>query len=219
MQLQYFLLGGLAYHGYRYLRDWSVPHAVKRASAIGVWIFAFVMIYRGYAILQDNPNSRQLRLLLVFAATLPFVFYLTRNWRWDNRVGDYSYPIYVFHYTVSIGVSPWWTEGKRRGVYTLLSPSPSARVFLYVVDRPLQRLRRRIASRAGVKGPTVLNAPEPSPSLQRPRQRDGVLHRAVDEHRRARQAGAHRRVQEARGSSPRSGSKSQQPRHRLADLA
>jgi peptidoglycan/LPS O-acetylase OafA/YrhL len=163
MQLQYFLLGGLAYHGFRYLRAWAIPHRVKCALAIPVWILAILMIWRGYSVMAGKDLREFNYFYVAFAATLPFTFYLTKDWHWDHRVGDYSYPIYLFHFAVvalSIALVP---DTEWRGELALVMTLAICTVFLFTVDRPLQNLRRRIAARSGVRGPGVLNEPATAP--------------------------------------------------------
>jgi peptidoglycan/LPS O-acetylase OafA/YrhL len=164
MQLQYFLLGGLAYHGFRYLRAWSIPHAVKRAVAIPVWILAIVMIIRGYPLVAGEELRTFQFFYVAFAATLPFAFYLSKDWHWDHRVGDYSYPIYLFHFAVAAAVFSVAPDTESYGEVVLVLTLVVCTVFLFTVDRPLQNLRRRIARRAGVSGPAVLNEPATVPA-------------------------------------------------------
>ncbi len=36
----------------------------------------------------------------ILAATLPTLFHLTRDWKWDRWIGDLSFPLYLVHWEV-----------------------------------------------------------------------------------------------------------------------
>jgi peptidoglycan/LPS O-acetylase OafA/YrhL len=129
-----------------------------------VWILAFLMILRGYPLLMGEEFRTFHFFYIAFAATLPFAFYLTKDWHWDHRIGDYSYPIYLFHFAVTALVIALGTDIEWRGEIVFVVTVVVCTVFLFTVDRPLQNLRRRIARRAGVKGPAVLNEPTTVPA-------------------------------------------------------
>lgn len=149
LQLKYFLLGGLAYHGYRYLRDWQVPDRTKIRVSAPMWVVAMILIYSGHKLFGQDSMATQSWFFVGFAVTLPFVFYLTRNWRWDSKVGDYSYPVYLFHFAVNALLVAAFDLGDWQGEVVLLTTVAVCSAFLFTIDRPLQRLRRRIAHRAG----------------------------------------------------------------------
>ncbi len=81
------------------------------------------------------------------------MFYLTKNWRWDSRIGEYSYPIYVFHYAVAAlleaRTAPWVGEA------VLVITLAICTVYIHVIDRPVQRIRSRIARRQPGEAPDL----------------------------------------------------------------
>jgi peptidoglycan/LPS O-acetylase OafA/YrhL len=147
MQFQYFLLGAVGYHVYRWLRGWSAPEQLKRALGLICMLFAIVMIFRAYDTLQGSQRRTYDIFYLLFAATVPFMFYLTKNWKWDSRIGEYSYPIYLFHFTVN---AIFWKSGDAnwRGEVVLLITIGICTLYIYLVDRPVQRFRARLVSRS-----------------------------------------------------------------------
>lgn len=146
MQLVYFLLGALGYHGYRGLRRWQVSLKLKRRLSATLTIGAVLIIVFGLDLLQGRERPAYDFYYLAFAFTVPFQFFLTRDWRFDKLVGEYSYPIYVFHFGVnalfySYGDANW------RGEVVLLTTIAVSALYIHTIDRPVQRLRARLARR------------------------------------------------------------------------
>jgi peptidoglycan/LPS O-acetylase OafA/YrhL len=154
MMLGYFLLGALAYHGFRWWRDAKFPEPVKKWISAVVWVAGLALIFNGLALLQLRARGDYDLYFIAIAAVLPFAFYLTKDWKWDSRVGDYSYPIYVFHFVIAslvAGFGAVWQPG----LWVLVITVATSTVFLRLVDAPVQRVRRRIAARG--------RAPSPAP--------------------------------------------------------
>lgn len=99
MTLCVFLLGAGAYHIGKALEG-RLP---LRRAGIG-----FMAFFVGFSLWSLYAEGRILYtsdydtlgfwvVYLVFAAALPCVFALSRNWRWDRLIGDLSYPVYLVH--------------------------------------------------------------------------------------------------------------------------
>ncbi len=154
MQLQYFLLGSLAFHGYRALRAWAAPERIKRGLSAAFTLLAVAMIFKGLDVLHNSLRSTYDLFYVLFAATVPFMFYLSKDWKWDSRIGEYSYPIYVFHYAVAAllwkhATAPWVGEA------VLVITLAICTVYIHVIDRPVQRIRSRIARRQPGEAPDL----------------------------------------------------------------
>ena len=146
MQLHYFLLGMIAYYGYAELRDWQIRESTKRALSVGMCFLALIMIFKGLDLLRPEDRRTYDLFYVAFAATVPFQFWLTKSWRWDRLAGEYSYPIYVFHFVVNI----LWMEvmGERfHGEGVLVATLVVATLYIRLVDDRVQRIRSRIADR------------------------------------------------------------------------
>ncbi|HWT94988.1 MAG TPA: acyltransferase [Solirubrobacteraceae bacterium] len=147
MQLCYFLLGALGYHGYRWLRDAPYAERDKRRAALAMSGLALGVILVGSAVLPGRIRPVFDLFYLTFAATVPFLFFLTRRWKLDQRIGEYSYPIYIFHFAIAAVVSELAIGGWTGEVVLVVTVVVST-VYLRLVDEPVQRLRGRLASRA-----------------------------------------------------------------------
>ncbi len=77
------------------------------------------------------------------------LFKLTASWKWDRRVGELSYPVYLVHLAVLWAVK--WTAarwGLEWSSGVVLAISLGLAVVLYLlVDRPCDLFRRRFAER------------------------------------------------------------------------
>jgi len=147
MMLAYFLLGTVAYHGYRVWRDASFSPAVKRGVSALMLLLGITLIFTGHVLLEDATREAYDLFYLAIAVVLPFAFHLTSDWRWDSRVGDYSYPIYLFHFVLASLMVALGVPSTSTGPWVLVATIAVCTVFLQLVDKPLQRVRRRIAAR------------------------------------------------------------------------
>jgi peptidoglycan/LPS O-acetylase OafA/YrhL len=148
LDLVYFLFGALAYHGYRTWRAAGIRESRKRWISGIMLIVGIVMVFAGAGVLRTLPNDDYNYFYLGMAVVLPFAFYLTKDSKWDSRVGDYSYLIYVFHFGVSALLVAVGITLSSLGLWVLIVTVAISTVFLRYVDAPLQRVRRRIAARS-----------------------------------------------------------------------
>jgi peptidoglycan/LPS O-acetylase OafA/YrhL len=89
--------------------------------------------------------------LFIFAALLPYVFNLTRSWRFDRFLADMSFPLYLAHWTVG-GMSIYIrdrflpTPPEYRGILPAIASIAAAALLVIFVERPVERWRQsRIA--------------------------------------------------------------------------
>ena len=109
---------------------------------------ALVLVFAGLDALEDHPRRDYDLFYIAFATTVPFQFFLTRKSRLDQKIGEYSYPIYVFHFAIAAVATQHVTEDWRGEVVLAATLALSA-LYLTFIDRPVQRLRARIAERSG----------------------------------------------------------------------
>ncbi len=141
LQLPYFLLGILAYTG---LGQAAVLRPSARAAAVPVLAVA-ALTFCGWPVI-GKPGGY----VYLFCAwlLLPALFHVSRRSGWDRWVGELSYPIYLLHVPVK------WVLLAARGVQTKDSADVSglalvaatlaaAGIMVAVIDRPLERFRRR----------------------------------------------------------------------------
>jgi peptidoglycan/LPS O-acetylase OafA/YrhL len=108
------------------------------------------------------PTLRDAATLLVFAALLPLSFLFQTEHRWDRKVGEMSYPIYICHALVILlfdhlaagftRLHPGWS------VFLILLASVAFGMLLdRTIGRRVERMRRRIKAH----DPTTILPPAP----------------------------------------------------------
>lgn len=124
--LVFFLAGVLAWKsGVR------MPDRMPTAARAALWSGLLVLI-----LLWPGHGERdELLAVGVLAACLPAVFALARDWAWDRRIGDLSYPLYLCHWPV-IAVTPGLPVVAQAALGLLL-----AAALHLTVGRAVERLR------------------------------------------------------------------------------
>jgi peptidoglycan/LPS O-acetylase OafA/YrhL len=85
-------------------------------------------------------------LLGTLVLALPFVFSFFEERRWDRRLGEYSYPIYVGHFlAIALATYPAHWKGNTQDKLMLLGLTILVTLALrHGVEKPLEPLRRRL---------------------------------------------------------------------------
>jgi peptidoglycan/LPS O-acetylase OafA/YrhL len=98
--------------------------------------------------------------LFVFAALIPYVFNLTRSWRFDRFLADMSFPLYLAHWpvgSISIYIRDRFLlpPPEYRGLVPAIASIAAAALLVIFVERPVERWRQsRIApAKAGPPAP------------------------------------------------------------------
>jgi peptidoglycan/LPS O-acetylase OafA/YrhL len=87
--------------------------------------------------------------LFIFAALLPYVFVLTRSWKFDRFLADMSFPLYLAHWPVWLMVRdrvpvPW---PDYPGIVPAVASVAAAALLVIFSEWPIERWRQaRIAS-------------------------------------------------------------------------
>jgi len=132
-ELSYFLMGVLAYRAYGLLKARQLPMPLCAGmAACGLAAYAWV---------QAAPPVWECYPLL--AASIPFLFLLTRNSRLDRLVGELSYPVYITHMLV-LGCVRQFTGWGTELPGLVITLALSSLLFL-LVDRPLDLWREALA--------------------------------------------------------------------------
>jgi peptidoglycan/LPS O-acetylase OafA/YrhL len=154
---RYFLLGVLSHRIYAGLPESFRAGRIAAAGPIlplllgGAAILALCWLAFGYGFVRAFEHQGYAELYLAMflmygtlALLLPFLFILGNRFRADRWLGEYSYPIYLFHYPIAKwaeGAMPSWSIGLATVVLTL----GVCTVFIVLLDRPLQGVRARVA--------------------------------------------------------------------------
>ena len=88
-QLVFFLAGNLSYRGYKMIQDIEI----KKFYLFGIlMILILVMLFFKLTYLK-----KALLYFMLFVCALPFIFKYTKRLKFDNMVGELSYPVYISH--------------------------------------------------------------------------------------------------------------------------
>ena len=155
--LALFLAGNLGYRFYAFYGDTiaSLRHLryFPFIAVVALLLFSEILL-PGYAPQEKVP------LYIGVTLALPFIFSLTRSWAWDRRIGDLSYPVYIFH-ILGLRLYMTWVTGPFSIVdlicYFAFVVACSA-LMLVLIERPMEAIRVRFRDHDYVT-PTV-RAPE-----------------------------------------------------------
>ena len=147
--LVFFLMGSLAYRLLPVVRAWRLPPAFG-FFALPILVIYCVSIPKGEDVFTNRPDAFGLYLLTMLA--LPFLFEASKNARWDRLIGDLSYPVYAVQLLVGRAMVGRPGNGSiSENLLVLVVVLLASVALLYLVDRPVERLRSQIARR-GVGG-------------------------------------------------------------------
>jgi len=153
LALRFFLLGMIAFRLHKYYsqhQDSTLPSPKKRIIAFIGFLFCIVLVVYGRDIMIfiDNlklidPYYRNSAYYLLFALSLPFAFSFGNNFKIDNALGEYSYPIYLFHYPIAK-----WAERTLSdtyiGIASLVLTMVISAIYIYTIDPKIQSIRNKV---------------------------------------------------------------------------
>lgn len=143
LQLPYFLLGALGYRAMSPLSRFVAGTPLRQRLPVFFFLAALSLIAFGYGVLRQFGLTDNY-LYFAFAFCVPGVFLFGQTLRLDSRIGEYSYPIYLFHYPIAKS-EHLWAIPEIDGWVTLLLTMVISYLYLRVLDERVQRVRRRIA--------------------------------------------------------------------------
>ena len=128
----YFGLGALSYH----MRDLARQREIIPATLVGISIIAAMTLARPEAMLQWHHT------LFVFFL-VPVLFEVTRNNRFDQAIGEISYPIYILHFPILtiIRAASGVEGGDWVGYMVIGITVPAAVLVARYFERPIERYR------------------------------------------------------------------------------
>jgi len=135
-ELARFLVG---YFGYLLIRNVRLT-GMARALSWGLWL-AVLGFGVGFRYVPLSLHTSYIAFLSLAACSVPVIYNLTKDWRWDRTIGELSYPVYLIHMPLlgacaSLGI--WKTP-----VALLLTVVLSVAAY-HVIIRPVDRVRGRL---------------------------------------------------------------------------
>ncbi len=95
---------------------------------------------RWFMLVRNFMNWRFLKFLAFFA---PFIFYVTKSSKIDRFIGNLSYPIYIFHFSVSGGMGMTKALGGNSALNVLIASTIFATGFNLLIQNPIDRWRHK----------------------------------------------------------------------------
>ena len=102
---RYFLLGMLAHKLVYPLCTVMHKRALQLLNIVSVILLLLISTF-AYN-LVDMRYLSEFQLYSIYAFLIPIIFNLTKDMKWDDKLGQYSYPIYIFHYPVAKSYHLW----------------------------------------------------------------------------------------------------------------
>jgi peptidoglycan/LPS O-acetylase OafA/YrhL len=136
-ELGFFLLGAVAYHIYKYLKDGRYGFSIGIISFITMtiliisygWIKSDIKIFIYYG---------------MFFLLLPYVFEFTKKSKIDRFLGDLSYPIYISHLFVLLVIQfAINIKYEDLGIYLTLFSILLSIILQFAVVNPIEKYRQK----------------------------------------------------------------------------
>ena len=135
--IAYFGIGAMLFHV-------SQKPIIKKEN----FFLAFLILGMAASMNSFVPRN----ILLGFIVLLPFIFALTKNWSFDQMIGELSYGIYIIHWPMIKIINNLFPDYLGIGQFACVSLfTVTASIILYaVIERPLSRYRRRFADQVSL---------------------------------------------------------------------
>ncbi|WP_115718191.1 acyltransferase family protein [Gallaecimonas mangrovi] len=144
-ELSLFLLGAVAHQVLKPFFEKKIKNR-SISNAITIFIFSYCVLF---FILPNEPLNHFLLIFLFFIA-LPFIFRFQFFYKWDRKVGELSYPIYISHMLVVV-ISKHFlnyfnlSEKSLSGSIIIIMSTIAFSYLLHlIVERNIERLRNVI---------------------------------------------------------------------------
>ena len=152
-QLVFFLAGNLSYRGYKKIQDIEI----KKFYLFGITMTLILFTLFFYKL---SFPKKGLLYFIVFAAALPFIFKYTKQLKFDNKIGELSYPVYISHMFVYMLIG---NLAFTRFLGTGLTVAIGSVLFSILLNRfisePIEKIRQRRLNKPR-QVPVVVNLPQ-----------------------------------------------------------
>lgn len=163
-ELAFFLTGIVLYRAQSRLFD-RVSETMIRRLGIAAVVAAVIVVFHQPFILSNSSvvwpfgNIGRWLSIAILSATLPFLFNWTASSKLDSTIGEYSYPIYICHFSFIHFFPDFLNESPLGEGATLALLSIAMAQGLLTATRQIDRIRERVRRRGD-----ALQKPEMSTS-------------------------------------------------------
>ncbi|HTA62096.1 MAG TPA: acyltransferase [Bacteroidia bacterium] len=100
-EIMFFLLGYVSYHIYLVVQKKNVPFLTNVLTLVIMLLFIFFYSYIPSISISYFPFPLKLTIYYIcFIIATPILFNFLKKNKWDNKIGELSYPIYISHFLV-----------------------------------------------------------------------------------------------------------------------
>jgi peptidoglycan/LPS O-acetylase OafA/YrhL len=142
-ELFFFLLGTIAYRIYKKIEGKGVKETYLKIIYFSILILTFSYSW------IPIPYKMYIYFLLFFFS-VPFIFILSKHWKKDRYMGELSYPIYISHILVLMGVKSIFPSEKDGMGLVVIILSILFSVLLHeAIAKKIERIRQKRVKPAG----------------------------------------------------------------------
>lgn len=137
-ELLFFMLGTIAYYIYKRLQK-------LKLSSTWLWTPTLLVILNTLFFASvEIPHKYEIYLTEFFLA-LPFIFLYSKDNKFDQKIGDLSYPVYMSHmlFVMIIGKLSFITNILGEGITVALSTILLSILINHFIANPLEKFRQR----------------------------------------------------------------------------
>ena len=143
-ELVFFLAGIIAYRLYKYLQRFQIKEIYLKIIWLGILLFTVSSSFLPSKTIYSF-SVKNWFYLFIFVMSLPFIFSLTKKWKFDRYIGELSYPVYISHMLIlsvctNLKVS---TLLGGLGVTTTIASILCAIVLNELVQKRIEKIRQK----------------------------------------------------------------------------
>ncbi len=160
-ELAVFLLGALSHQVLMPIYKKWFKANLNTISSCGTWLFILFTITFNRIFQNVDQNLSSATAILTFALVVPLTFLFTVKNKWDTKIGELSYPIYIGHALVLFLVGKYFPRMGVTDVFYLTMAnvifSITFAVFLnYLADKFFEPIRDEIRLHYSRRGKKVM---------------------------------------------------------------
>lgn len=136
-ELLFFLLGSCSYKMYTKIKE--LHYEKFKLYLITSVFILFTIFYNNIRVPYE-----QCIYFIIFSFSLPFIFILTKNGKWDGKLGELSYPIYISHlFILSLIADKGIIKHLGTGLVVLIITIFFSILLNYLISKPIEKIRQQ----------------------------------------------------------------------------
>ena len=140
-ELALFLLGTVSYRLYKVYKIHKITIFGYKIEKIITGIFFIVLIFY-----QFVPHMINWIFYALCCLSIPFLFDLSKSSKFDSRIGELSYPIYVIHILVIGSISPFFSViglwDNHKGEWSIIITILVSYILVRLISDPIEMVRQ-----------------------------------------------------------------------------